>query len=527
MSFRELDMIEVRETLRRWSAGQALRAIARETGVDRKTVGRYAAAAVEHGFVRGAEVTDELVTKVSQVVQERPLPPASEQWKALEREHARLEKWLSGDSPLRLVRIHELLARDGVEVSYTTLRRYVHRALCWRERPSTMRIDDPPLGQEAQIDFGLVGRLRDAEGKLRKLWVLVVTLTSSRHMFVWPTFVQTTVALCEGLDAAWKFFGGMPARIVLDNMSAAVIKPDPLKPTLQKGFLEYVQARGLFADVARVRRPQDKGRVENQIPFVRERWFAGEQFQDLGHCRESAEAWCRDVAGARVHGTTRRVPREVYEAEELPHMRPPPESRFDVPAWKEPTVHPDRHIQVEKALYGVPWPHRGKVDARIDCTSVRIYQNNSLLISYARQRPGGRITGPNTYPPSKEPWALRSVDKVREEAVLHGVHVSRFTDQLLGGPLPWSYIRQGYALLRLCSKYGSGRVDELCARALAFGVIDVRRIEGMLKSARKVEKAAASRGKLIPLQPRFARDSESFRLVKAATATTENEGGES
>ncbi len=58
MSFRELDMIEVRETLRRWSAGQALRAIARETGVDRKTVGRYAAAAVEHGFVRGAEVTD-------------------------------------------------------------------------------------------------------------------------------------------------------------------------------------------------------------------------------------------------------------------------------------------------------------------------------------------------------------------------------------------------------------------------------------------------------------------------------------
>lgn len=77
MSFREITMIEVRETLRRWSAGQSFRAIARETGEDRKTVGRYVAAAVDCGFKRGDEVSDELVCKVSELVQERPLPPPS------------------------------------------------------------------------------------------------------------------------------------------------------------------------------------------------------------------------------------------------------------------------------------------------------------------------------------------------------------------------------------------------------------------------------------------------------------------
>ena len=76
-----------------------------------------------------------------------------------------------------------------------------------------------------------------------------------------------------------------------------------------------------------MRHPKDKARVENQVPYVRERCFAGESFgPDLGAIRRHAETWCRDVAGARVHGTTRRVPRDAYEREERPHMQPAPEA---------------------------------------------------------------------------------------------------------------------------------------------------------------------------------------------------------
>jgi hypothetical protein len=65
-----------------------------------------------------------------------------------------------------------------------------------------VRVDDPEPGQEAQVDFGKMGMLADAAtGQLRQLWCLVVTLSFSRMQFVWPSFEQTTEAVCEGLDA--------------------------------------------------------------------------------------------------------------------------------------------------------------------------------------------------------------------------------------------------------------------------------------------------------------------------------------
>jgi len=515
-------MIEIREVLRRWSAGQAVRAVARETGVDRKTIDRYVSAARELGAAVGTEPSDEVVAAVGQRVQGRPLPSASDQWREVERFRPRIEHWLKSETPLRLVRVHELLAREGLQVSYTTLRRFVHRELGWRERPRTVRIDDAPPGHEAQLDFGLMGRLRDADGRMRKLWVLVVTLTSSRYMFVWPTFLQTVEAVCDGLDAAWKFFGGMPKHIVLDNMSSAVTKADPLGPTLQKSFLEYVQTRGLFADVARVRRPQDKPRVENQIAYVRERWFAGEQFTDLDQARAHAGVWCREIAGGRIHGTTRKVPREVYEAVEKPEMLPAPSEAFDVPEWTEAKVHPDHHIQVRRALYSVPWPHVGHyVDVRIDRSTVRVYRKTELVKMHPRQRPGGRATDPKDYPPSKEPWALRNIHAAEQEANRYGEHVAKFIARLIDGPLPWAKMRQVYALIRLCRKFGGARVDALCVRALAFDVLDVRRIERLLKTAQRIEDSAESTGKLIALpSARFARDPASF-----GTRSNEDKGG--
>jgi hypothetical protein len=88
---------------------------------------------------------------------------------------------------------------------------------------------------------------------------------------------------------------------------------------------------------------------------VRESWFDGETFVDLDDARRSAEVWCREIAGARVHGTTRRVPRELFESVEKVAMRAPPDSPFDVPTWIDKAkVHPDHHIQVAHALYSVP-----------------------------------------------------------------------------------------------------------------------------------------------------------------------------
>lgn len=523
MSFRELTMIEVREVLRRWQARQGLRAMARETGLDRKTVRRYVEALTALNVTPETVLDDTVVHEVARRVQARPDVAPSEERSQFEDHRQRIVAWLSEKRPLRLTKVHVLLARDhGVTASYATLRRYVQDELGWGLKKPTVRIVDAPAGEEAQVDFGEMGTHVDGlTGQTRKLHVLVVTLCFSRYQFVWPTYLQTTEAVCEGLDAAWAFFGGMPARFIPDNASAMVSKADPLSPVLVPAFLDYVQARGLFVDTARVREPKDKARVENQVAYVRENWWAGESFESLEAMRTSAAHWCREIAGRRVHGTTCAVPREVFEQEEQSLLKPAPSERYDVPHWSTAKVHPDHHVQVLKALYSVPTRYIGmEVRVRADSRTVRIYGKTAeLLKAHPRVAAGQRSTDPNDYPAASAPYATRRVDGLVAEAKKRGQSVGAYAEQLLGGPLPWTYMRQGYELIRLCDRYGDARVDAVCERSLEFGVVDVPRIGRMLKQAWCVEASARAEGKVrsLPTSPRFARDVASFATAKEET----------
>lgn len=523
-------MLDVIEVLRRWQAGQSARAVARAGVGDRKTVGRYIEAAKALGVGLDDELNDDVVRRVLLAVQERPLLEPSAQWNALQAERQRIEKWLFPPTPepgeekkrpLRLVRIHELLDRDGVVVGYTTLRRFAQVELGFHKKRSTVRIVDCEPGEEAQMDFGFMGYV-EIDGVKRKLHALIVTLVRSRYMFVFPTLSQTVDDVCAGLDAAWLFLDGVVKIVIPDNASSMIIRAHPTSPTLGRAFAEYVQARGVLCDAARVEHPQDKGRVENQVAYVRERWFDGETFTGgLKDIRVHAAHWCRDVAGARMHGTTCRVPREHYEAEEKAHMRAPPTSPFDVPRWSEAKVHADHHIQVLRALYSIPTAYLHKtVDVRVDSKLVKAYFKNVLIKVHARKPPGGRSTDPEDYPKGKADYAMRSVDGVRRRAQSLGEHVGELAQHLLDGPLPWTKMRQAYALLHLCDRYGAARVDAVCARALAFDVVDVSRIERMLKTARTMEESKELAGKLLPMPSRFARDPASF-----ATVTTKKDGG--
>lgn len=511
MGFRELTMIDVRELLRRRQAGESARRAARECGADRKTVKRYYEAAERCGVGAATVLSDEVVAEVARLVQARPAPAPSDAWQALVPVRDRIEAWLAADRPLRLVRIRELLAREGIRVSYSTLRRYAQRELGFGGPRVTVRLADTPPGEEAQVDFGHVGWLADVTGRRRKLWALIVTLSYSRHMFVWPTLTQTVADVCEGLDEAWRFFGGIPRRAILDNASSMVTVPSAQAPVLQRSFQEYAQARGILVDPARVRRPQDKGRVENAVPYVRERWADGERFLDLVDSRRSAATWCREVAGQRVHGTTRAVPLTVFEAEERAHLLPPPLERFDVPDWGLAKVHPDHHLQVARSLYSVPTAYIGRrLDYRLDSKSVRFYAGLELVKVHSRVAPGKRSTDPADYPRTKTAYALRSVDALVKAAQQQGPAVGAFAQRLLGGPLPWSKMRQAQALVRLCDRYGAARVEAACQRAIGFEVYDVPRIERLLKLARACEADGEASGKVVRLSGRFARGPEHF-----------------
>jgi hypothetical protein len=159
---------------------------------------------------------------------------------------------------------------------------------------------------------------------------------------------------------------------------------------------------------------------------------------------------------------------------------------------------------------------------RSDRATVRIYVGAELIKMHSRKAPGGRSTDPADYPSDKAAHALRSVDALRARAHKLGDHVGAYADALVGGRDPWMRMRQAYQLVRLCERYGAARVDALCKRSLEHDLVDVPRIDRMLRSTMRVEEAAERAGKLhvLPSAPRFARDTEVF-----VTRRTDPEGG--
>ena len=132
--------------------------------------------------------------------------------------------WVKGDrdaglDPLSIVKIEELLARQGVRVPYRTLHRFAAERCGFRAKATTVRVVDGEPGVECQVDFAQMGYLTDPEtGKKRKVHALIFTAVVSRHMFVWLTYSQTLAAVIAGCQAAWGFFGGAFKVLIPENV---------------------------------------------------------------------------------------------------------------------------------------------------------------------------------------------------------------------------------------------------------------------------------------------------------------------
>ena len=154
---------------------------------------------------------------------------------------------------------------------------------------------------------------------------MIFTAVLSRHMFVWLTYSQTLTAVIAGCQAAWDFFGGVFKVLIPDNLKPVVTTADAVNPRLSRGWLDYAQHVGFGTDPARVRSPQDKPRVERAVQYVRGNFWAGENFTDLAEAQARVEAWCRDRAGMRIHGTTARRPTEMFAELEASCLLPLPQ----------------------------------------------------------------------------------------------------------------------------------------------------------------------------------------------------------
>jgi transposase len=522
MAYREVDMWEILEVLRRLQRGEPNAAIERATGRTRKTIRRYKQRARKLGWEPGGqrEPDEELAAAVA-----RSLRPVTEV-EGLGAVEARLmphraaiTEWVSpadGSRGLRLAKVSGLLKRQGVEVPYSSLHRFAVSYCDFRERQRvTVRVADVEPGELAEVDYGRLGLVYDADARRRRVaWALLVTLAHSRHQYVHVSFHQTVPEFIAGLEDAWEYFGGVTKRVVIDNLRAAVTKAHRYDPTFQRTFEEYAAHRGFVIDAAVVRHPKGKPKVERNVQYLRENFFRGEQWIDVEHIRREAVRWCTEVAGTRIHGTTRQPPLAIFATVEKSALGPLEAKRFDPPTWHQCKVHPDHHIQFDKALYSLPTEYVGRqLWVRADSKVVRAYLDGELVRSYARLQPGERCTDYDDYPKDLAPYAMRDPQRMIREAHEVGHHAGHFMDELLGGTFPWARLRQAQKLLRLVNRYGADRVDGACRRALSFDLIHVGRVENIIRQSleRGTKPANDSKTKPLRLIPaRFLRAAGSF-----------------
>ncbi len=165
--------------------------------------------------------------------------------------------------------------------------------------------DHTRAGEEAQVDFGSAGTLLDPRtGQPRPAWVFVMTLGYSRHQYADSAFDQTVTTWIACNRQA---FGGVPRRIVPDNLKAAALEGNLYDPLLGEAYGRCSQHDGFVISPTRPPTPEKKGKVENGVHFVKRCFLAGQRFTDPPSANARLRAWIREQAAAREHGTTCRA----------------------------------------------------------------------------------------------------------------------------------------------------------------------------------------------------------------------------
>jgi hypothetical protein len=513
MVYREVHMTEIKEILLRAAKGQPVRSISRALGIHRDTIKKYISISLDLGVdLKKDAITDELIEKIRSEVTTVPKSLSVPRDDILLPHAKRIEEYL--EKGLKGSKILMLLRRDGIEVGDSSFYRFINtRCEDYIKKNITVRLPETEPGKYSQADFGYMGIIWDEEtGRLRRTHALIITLCSSRHMYVYLTFKQDIRAVIEGFEAAWSYFEGITIIVIIDNLKPAIDKSDRYNPKISRQFLEYAQDRGFIVDPANSGHPKGKPIIERAVPYVRDNFFKGEAFISLDDCRERAVDWCTNIAGKRIHGTTQKIPMEVFEAVEKASLKPLPDKRYDVPFWAVCKVHPDHHIRFKNSLYSVPTKYISKtVDVRGDSALVKIYHKGNLIKIHKRMEPGKRSTDFDDYPKELTPYTLRNPKYQISEGYRRANEIGAFIEDILTGPYPWHRLRGAQKILRLSDKYGTDRVVAALTKAKAYNIYDMRRIENMLKN--NVEDMLADKKDAVQLKlddPKFLRNPLSF-----------------
>jgi len=478
-------VIDIVEILIHWYAGRSQHELAASLDVDRKTLRKYVGPARAAGFAPGGPPMGEgdwrtLVTEWFPELSDAGLRQVS--WPRIECHRDYIAAQLKAG--VTAATIHQRLADEhALDASVASVRRWVRANLPEDARRAQVTVlrDTPPPGSEGQIDYGKLGMWFDpVAGRRRTVWAFVMVLCCSRHMFVRPTLSMDQAEWTTAHVEAFAFFGGVPARLVPDNLKTGVERPDLYDPKINRSYAELAAHYGTLVDPARAFKPKDKPQVERPMPYVRDSFWRGREFASLLEMRAAALTWCTDVAGARAcRPLDGAAPAAVFAALEASALAPLPAAPFVLAAWASAKIGPDIHAKVGATLYSLPWRYLGeRVDARSTTTMVQFFLRGELIKTHPRKE-RGKQTDYGDYPPEKIAFHMRTPTWCRRRAAEIGPAATAVINELLAENALFR-LRAAQGVLGLADKHDPTRLEAACAKATAAGDPSYRTVKGIL-----------------------------------------------
>lgn len=458
---KELSMGQKISIIALHKSGHSNRKIAKLLGVNRDTVAKYVAQAAK---------ADADPAKPDHRV--RPGPTnACEPFRELIL--SKLEQGLDGQ------RIYQdLCDEEDFNASYSSVRRFL--AALRETRPLPVRRIETLAGEEAQVDFG-TGAWVISDGKRKRPWVLRVVLSHSRKAYCEAVWRQSTDAFIQCLENAFAHFGGVPKRLVIDNLKAAVARADWYDPEVHPKLQSFAKHYGTAFMPTKPYTPQHKGKVESGVKYVKRNALKGRTFSSLNEQNDFLLDWETRVADQRIHGTTKKQVAKLFRDSESAALLALPRDRFPFFHEQRSSVHRDGHVEVDKAYYSVPPEYVGhRLWTRWDSRLVRVFNRHWEQVAvHAKHEPGRFRTAPGHIPKEKVSAVERGTEALLRQVATIGTHArdwSRAMVQARGV----EGVRVLVGLKSLAGKHSPEEIERACQTALTYGAYRLRTIRQLL-----------------------------------------------
>ena len=341
--------------------GVSVSAIARQLGIDRKTVRVHIAKGLAQPGYKARQPRPRLIEPFTPYLRER----------------------IAAFPTLTGRRLFRELRERGYEGGYSAVTDMLRELRPARPPAFEVRYETPP-GEQAQVDFARFEvEFTDQPGVKRIVWLFSMVLGYSR--LIWARFVihQDLQSVLRCHIAALEAIGGSPREILYDRMKTAVIGEDESGLVVyNRGLIDLARHYGFHPRACRPYRAKTKGKVERPFRYVREDFFLGGVFRNLDDLNGQLRQWLDVVANPRVHATTRRVVNEAF-AEEKASLRPLPAAPYQAVLRLERRASHEGMLSIGGNLYSVPDTTRRRVfDVHVLADAIRIFEEGALVATH-------------------------------------------------------------------------------------------------------------------------------------------------